>query len=240
MNLDYDALAQDYAQHRAVHPGVLKHLIRTANLTSTSRVLDVGCGPGNYLLALQKATGCSCWGVEPSPQMLAQARQRARTARLQRGWAEQLDHPAGTFDLVFSVDVIHHVGDPPAYYRQAHRVLKEGGQVCTVTDSEDLIRRRQPLSVYFPETIDVDLRRYPPISGLRAIMVDARFHDLREAVAEFPYALTSLQSYRDRAFSCLHLIPPHAFQRGIQHMERDLRAGPIPCVARYLLLWGTR
>ena len=239
MNTNYDALAQDYAQHRQVHPGVLQGLIHTANLTSASRVLDVGCGTGNYLLALQQATGCSCWGIEPSQQMLAQARERAPTARLQRGTAQRLDHPAGTFDLVFSVDVIHHVGDPSAYYRQAHRVLKEGGRVCTVTDSEELIRRRQPLSVYFPETIDVDLRRYPPVSKLRAMMVDAGFHDLQEALAEFPYSLTSIQSYRHKAFSCLHLIPAQAFQRGIRRMERDLRAGPIPCVARYLLLWGT-
>ena len=240
MGINYGTLAREYAQHRQVHPEVLKHLIDTANLTSGSRVLDVGCGTGNYLLALERATGCQCWGVDPSGETLGIAGERVPNAPLQQGRAKALDYPTRFFDLVLSVDVIHHVGGPAAYYLRAHRVLREGGQVCTVTDSEEQIRHRQPLSIYFPESIDVDLQRYPPIAALRAMMVDARFHDLQEAVVEFPYSLTSIQSYRDRAFSCLHLIPPHAFEQGIQRMEHDLRAGPIPCNSRYLLLWGSR
>ena len=100
--------------------------------------------------------------------------------------------------------------------------------------------RRQPLSVYFPETIEIELRRYPCISDLRAMLVEAGFSRLQETMAEFPYSLIDIRRYRDKAFSCLHLIPTEAFERGIQRMEQDLRAGPIPCVSRYLLLWGTK
>ena len=240
MKVDYDSLAREYAQHRQVHPEVLRNLIETGKLDNASRVLDVGCGTGNYTIALEKAVGCSCWGVEPSEQMLARASDRSRKAHFEMGKAEQLDHPAEFFDLVLSVDVIHHVGDCAAYFREAHRVLKEGGRVCTVTDSEEIIRCRQPLSVYFPETIEVDLQGYPRISDLRAMMVEVGFSGLQEAVAESAYSLTDIQEYRDKAFSCLHLIPTEAVERGIQRMEQDLRAGAIPCVSRYLLLWGTK
>jgi hypothetical protein len=75
---------------------------------------------------------------------------------------------------------------------------------------------------------------------LRAMMVEAGFSGLHETVAEFPYTLTDIQRFRDKAFSCLHLIPAEAFERGLRRMEQDLRAGPIPCVSRYLLLWGTK
>lgn len=68
MSMDYDALAADYARHRRTHPEVLKRLIAEGQLTSISRILDVGCGTGNYAIALEEAVGCECWGIEPSAE----------------------------------------------------------------------------------------------------------------------------------------------------------------------------
>jgi SAM-dependent methyltransferase len=172
--------------------------------------------------------------------MLAKSGERTPNAHFSTGRAEQLDYPAEFFDLVFSVDVIHHVNDRPAFFHEAYRVLKNGGKVCTVTDSDDIIRRRRPLSNYFPETVEIELQRYPRIADLRAMMVDAGFTDLQEVVAEREYALRDIQKYRDKAFSSLHLISTEAFARGIQRLEHDLQAHPIPAVSLYLLLWGVK
>jgi ubiquinone/menaquinone biosynthesis C-methylase UbiE len=240
MKLDYDLLAREYALHRQVQPDVLTSLIQIAGLTGDSRVLDVGCGTGNYIVALEEATGCLGWGVEPSAQMMANASARSASIQFSSGSAERLDYPADFFDLVFSVDVIHHVQDRAAYFREAHRVLKPGGKVCTVTESADLIRARQPLAVYFPETVEVDLQRYPAISDLRAMMDGAGFRSQQESTSEFPYAMTELQKYQNKAFSCLHLISAEGFARGVQRMQEDIRTGSIPSVWRYLLLWGTK
>ena len=54
MKIDYDFLAQEYAQHRQVQPEVLKNLIQTGDIHSASQVLDVGCGTGNYTVAVEK------------------------------------------------------------------------------------------------------------------------------------------------------------------------------------------
>lgn len=239
MMIDYDEIASDYARHRRVHPGVLDALV-TCGIGAASRVLEVGCGTGNYIRAVQQATGSSCWGVDPAAQMLSMAGEASGKAVLQRGGAEELDFPDGHFDLVFSVDVIHHVSDRAAYYREAYRVLKPTGRVCTVTDSEWIIRHRQPLATYFPETVEADLERYPPIAELRQVMGQAGFGGIAEDTVETRYELVDAQPYRDRAFSCLRLISDEAFHRGIERMERDLRAGPVQCVPRYLLLWGTK
>ena len=66
------------------------------------------------------------------------------------------------------------------------------------------------------------------------------FGEIAENTAELAYPLTDIQAYRDRAFSALLLIPKAALQRGIERMEQDLRTGPIQCISRYLLLWGTK
>jgi len=68
-------------------------------------------------------------------QMLVRARARRRQIHFDLGQAETLDFPEATFDLVFSVDVIHHVGDRTACYQEAFRVLKPGGKFAITIPS---------------------------------------------------------------------------------------------------------
>lgn len=238
--IDYNKLATEYAQHRQVHPEVLKNMLADGDIHPTSKVLEVGCGTGNYSVALETTVACSCWGIDPFEQMLSRAKERSQTIQFRLGKAEMIDFPADFFSLVFSVDVIHHVSDRSAYFREAYRVLRGGGKVCTVTDSEGIIRRRQPLATHFPETVEMELKRYPRIGELQVLMESAGFDSIRETTVEFAYSLDDIQAYRDKAFSSLHLISEEAFQMGVARMERDLHEGPIPCVSRYALLWGTK
>ncbi|MFQ5595059.1 MAG: class I SAM-dependent methyltransferase [Anaerolineae bacterium] len=240
MSVDYDEIASEYAWHRRVHPEVLRSLVLASRDGGASTVLEVGCGTGNYIVALESLAGCSCWGIDPSEEMLSRARERSGNTSFQPGRAERLDFPESFFDLVFSVDVIHHVSNRRTYFREAYRVLKAGGTICTVTDSEWIIRHREPLAAYFPETVEVDLDRYPRISELRDIMHRVGFGQVAETSVEFTRHLTDIRPYSDKAFSSLHLISEEGFHRGIRRMERGLRNGPIPQVSRYLLLWGTR
>ena len=238
--LDYDQLAADYARHRAINTAVLKSLINASNLGATSCVLEVGCGTGNYIGAIQQAIGAHCRGTEPSTNMLATASERYLELTIELGSAEAIPFADDVCDLVYTVDVIHHVGDHAAYFREARRVLKPGGLICTVTDSEDVIRRRRPLSNYFPETIAVDLGRYSAIGHLADLMDDAGFTDIETSDVEFEYLLDDIQAYEDKAFSCLQLISHDAFDRGFARMQTDQSHDPISALSLYSLLWGRR
>ena len=237
----YDAagIAADYARHRRVHPGVLSALLETGALGPASCVLEVGCGTGNYLRALVASSGCQAVGVDPSSHMLEQSRTQGGGIRYQVGDAEALAID-GPFDLIYSVDVIHHVGNPAAFFQRAHGLLRPGEQLCTATDSAEIIGAREPLSTYFPETVEADLARYPSLDTLRQLLAGAGFQDMQERVVAFACTLTDTCPYRDKAFSCLHLIPEGAFQRGLARLEADLSRGPVRAVARYALLWAKR
>lgn len=241
--IDYDRIAEEYARHRRIHPGVFRNIVEKGRVGKGATVLDVGCGTGSYLEALVRETDCRGCGVDPSEEMLSWARTRSALLDLKVGRAERLDFPDSIFDLVMSTDVIHHVhqaGGCPAYLREAARVLKPGGKVCTVTDSEWVILHRKPLTYYFPETVEKELRRYPGMDVLEAMMESAGFQRIEEDLEEHRYGLTSIRAYRDKAFSSLHTIPEDAWERGIRRMEEDLEKGPIECVAYYTVLWGTK
>ncbi len=240
MKIDYDKIASEYSQHRKVHPGVLAELIRLSTVSGNSKVLEVGCGTGNYAVALRTLVGCMVWAVDPSEEMLSRAKDRSAEINFMLGKAEKLDFSQCFFDLVFSVDVIHHLSSPLDFFREAYRVLNSSGKICTVTDSEWVIRHREPLSVYFPETVEIELKRYPRIEELKRIMMQVGFGEAKETMVEFGYELHNAQAYRDKAFSSLHMISKEAFELGIEQMERDLQSGPIRCISRYSLLWGAK
>lgn len=236
----FDQIAPDYARHRRVHPEVLRELIVTGPIQPNTRVLEIGCGTGNYIHALRESVGCPCWGIDPAEQMLAQAAPRSETVQFTRGRAEQLDFPAESFDMTFAVDVVHHLSNRKLAFREAWRVLRPGGRVCLVTESEEMLRSRQPQAVYFPETVAAELARYPSMDSLWTELLGAGFDHLTENSVEFTTTLTDLEVYRTQAYSSLRAIPKEAYDRGMARLEHDFLAGPIPWVSRYHMLWGTK
>ena len=237
--LDFDGRVEEYGRHRRIHPEVLRQLLESGLFGPATRVFDVGCGTGNYAAALTESTRCLVSGIDPSQRMLDSARASARWESLAQGNAESLPFRDDSFDVVMSTDVIHHVEDRDAYFREAVRVLRPGGHVVTVTDSHETIPRRRPLSSYFPETVSIELQRYPPVPRLLEEMARAGFIEPRVVDVSRDYDLDDIEPYRDRAFSSLLLIEEEAFRRGISRLEADLARGPIPCVSLYTMIWGT-
>ncbi|MDG6994574.1 MAG: methyltransferase domain-containing protein [Nitrososphaerota archaeon] len=238
--IDYDKMAAEYAKYRDIHPEVFEALISEGKIASSSRVLEVGCGTGNYMGRLSELIGCQSYGIDPSEQMLSTAREKFPLLSLYTGKAEKLDFGQDYFDLVFSVDVIHHITDHSSYFREAHRVLKRGGKVCTVTDSEWIIRNRLPQSLYFPESAEAELKRYPKISVIKDFMKEAGFNAISETMVEREYELNDIEGYRKKVFSSLLLMTEEEFQRGLKRMEEDLLKGSIKGISRYLLVWGIK
>jgi ubiquinone/menaquinone biosynthesis C-methylase UbiE len=237
-NIEYDHAADKYAAHRQIHGGVFYELRMRNELDPDARVLEVGCGTGNYITALAETSGCTAYGLDPSIEMLS--RVCSGEVHCLLGRAETLGFADATFHLVYSVDAIHHVGEKAAFYREGSRVLRPGGWLCTVTDSADMIRRREILSGYFSETVEIELARYPRIAQLETWMNRAGLVSIRVSAVEEPYQITSIQPFRDRAYSSLHLIAEEAWQAGMKRLEQDLARGPIRGVARYACVWGRK
>jgi len=101
-------------------------------------LLDVGAGSGALVEAAQ-ARGWVAEGLEPSAWLAEQARRRGLPVRLGAFPSSDLEGP---FDALTLIDVIEHVDDPLELLREAHRLLRPGGELLIVTpDVEALVPR---------------------------------------------------------------------------------------------------
>ena len=105
------------------------------NVRKGSRVLDVGCGTGDDVMALARRVGGSglAVGVDSSRVMIAEARRRARGLRLpvefRRCDAHRLCFPSDTFDGCFAERVFMHVADPGLALSEMVRVARSGARI---------------------------------------------------------------------------------------------------------------
>ena len=113
-----------------------KRLVDQARIQPGQRILDVGCGTGTLdLLIKSKHSDADVIGLDPDPEILAIARQKASKSgagiRFDVGYADQLPYPDASFDRVVSSLVFHHLRHDAKVraFREVLRVLRPRGEL---------------------------------------------------------------------------------------------------------------
>jgi len=101
------------------------------------RLLDVGCGTGDDLIALSThvSPDGAAVGIDVSETLIAEARRRTTSvpaACIVRGVAERLPFRDGVFAGCRTERVLLHVADPALAVREIARVLEPAGRVTIV------------------------------------------------------------------------------------------------------------
>ena len=104
-----------------------RDLLAQVPLKSARRVIDLGCGPGNSTeLLLQRFPQAQVIGVDSSPDMLRQARERLPNSEFAQADLASWSPPERT-DLLFGNAVFQWVPDHPAVLRRLLGALPAGG-----------------------------------------------------------------------------------------------------------------
>ncbi|MBE0611736.1 MAG: methyltransferase domain-containing protein, partial [Dehalococcoidia bacterium] len=108
-------------------------VVRWIGLRGDETVLELGCGPGYFSIALRDATPRGRLVLfDLQPEMLRMARKRvgpSGTVATVAGNAMALPFPAETFDVVFIAAVLGEVPDREACLAEVRRVLRPGGRL---------------------------------------------------------------------------------------------------------------
>lgn len=169
-------------------------------------VLDVGCGPGEDVLALSQLVGPGgrAVGVDSSQTMIDEARRRSRESAPKAEFlhmdAQHLQLADGTFDAVRSERVLQHLEDPHQAVAELVRVLRPGGRIVVVDTDHGTLAVRGGDAGLTRRILGVRRERFR--SGRVGSQLPVFFRALRLedlTVTLLTLASTTFETPRDRA-----------------------------------------
>lgn len=125
-------------------------------LPKTGRLLDVGCGSGDYLCFF-RGRGWEVYGVESSGPA-AEYAAKIRGLNIHQGDIFSAGFPDDHFDLVTYFQVLEHVDEPRRQVRESFRILKPGGtliaQVPNIESAQFRRHRERWLHLSAPQHLN--------------------------------------------------------------------------------------
>jgi demethylmenaquinone methyltransferase / 2-methoxy-6-polyprenyl-1,4-benzoquinol methylase len=115
-----------------------RFLVSRVEAGPEDRVLDVATGTAAVALELVRRHGCSVVGLDQTPEMLAEGRDRITRARVEdrielvEGRAEELPFANGEFDALTFTYLLRYVDDPAATLTELARVVRPGGTIASL------------------------------------------------------------------------------------------------------------
>ncbi len=227
--MNYDDYAREYASTRWAVPWITTVLARQVGfLPANATLVEAGCGTGNYIIALAEMfPGCACKGFDLSSEMLAVARSRSEKVQFALADAEaSFPYGAREADFALLVDVVHHLRSLDNLFRESARILKPNGILVIVTDSEANMRSRS-LTHFFPEILEIELRRYPTLDELNSAAARAGLKCNGQEPAEGDIELedTFIAKLEQKCSSAMRLMSPQAHRAGIARVREAQKRG---------------
>jgi SAM-dependent methyltransferase len=116
-------------------PSPLEHALLALLERRPGRVLDVGCGTGEFAASAKTKLGCDVVGVDLSERMVELSRERGVEAVV--GDVEKLPFADREFDAVSATWMLYHLPDLDRGLAEIVRVLRPGGRLVAVTNARD-------------------------------------------------------------------------------------------------------
>ncbi len=118
------------ANSRRVRVAAERRVRHLALPTGGGRLLDIGCGNGDFLHLIRQA-GWNVSGIDPDPQAVAACQSVGLDVR--QGFVEDGLFEPNTFDAVTMSHVIEHLHQPTQTLAKVRQLLKPGGTLWIAT-----------------------------------------------------------------------------------------------------------
>lgn len=118
---------------------LLRRKINEPPRIENGKILDIGCGNGEYLLMIRQF-GWEVYGLELNEQAVFLARKHG--LNVLQGSAEAIEYESNFFDIVRMWNVLEHTISPRKALLEVSRVLKRGGYLLIYVPNFDSIERK--------------------------------------------------------------------------------------------------
>jgi ubiquinone/menaquinone biosynthesis C-methylase UbiE len=197
-----------------------------------ARLIDIGCGPGQYALLLASATEAKIFATDLSRAMVERGQEKDNTQDV--SWflsdACRMPFTDESFDAALLFLVLHVVKDSKKALQEAYRILRPGGHCLILAHSHSQLDR-QTIFRFFPEARKLNKRRMLSLTKLKELVREIGFHHLRteEFVEAATYSRDAfLEKVRSKPNTSLRSMNDADFQRRYEALEAAV-AGQEKC-----------
>lgn len=162
----YDTLGIAYNLTRSADPYLVERFKHFLNLNTNRSYLDIGCGTGNYTVALHD-NKYSFIGVEPSELMLDKAKEKCNSIDWKLGRSEAIPLTDASVDATLASLTLHHWTDINKGFSEVDRVLKPQGKFVIFTATPKQMTGYW-LNHYFPKMMKDSMTKMPSFSTIES------------------------------------------------------------------------
>ena len=239
VNPIYDKIGLKYDVTRRADPEITATLKNLLGLETGHNILDIGCGSGNYTVALEQFD-VEMVGVDISEAMLSQARKKSQTISWVQADAFNLPFESNEFDGAICTLALHHVGHTENVFCELYRVLKPNKHFVIFTSTPKQMQQYW-LCHYFPNMMQESCRSMLSEDELISALYSSGFSQTR--IAKY-FVSNQLQdwfllsgkyrpeiycetSVREGISSFAKTEHLNEVQTGIDNLKLDIKSGKI-------------
>lgn len=173
MKAKYDKIGIDYNTTRKADPLLVERLYFHLAPEKGKKYLDIGCGTGNYTVALNRK-GVDFIGLDPSREMLKIAQTKNNNVSWHKGKAEKIPFEDKAFDGAIATLTLHHWSDLSHGFNELRRVLKPGGNLVVFTSTPKQMEGYW-LNYYFPKMLQDSIQQMPKFEAVEKSLKESGF-----------------------------------------------------------------
>jgi ubiquinone/menaquinone biosynthesis C-methylase UbiE len=222
LNEEFERAAEKFAE-RTIGRFDNMDIVEFSRLPEGGSVAEVGAGTGNFLALFADRAGLSV-AVDLTDGMLRQAAVRHPHEKLVVGDGARLPLGSGSFDVVASAQMLHHVHEPMPILKEMRRVAGADGAVLIVdqvaTENYEEVQRLNELEILR----DPSHATSRPPSAFRVMVLAAGLEIVDEKIVSSEQRLSSWmwpgEFPEERIEAVKRLIEAHGHETG-KGFERD-------------------
>ena len=240
----YDLIGIDYNQTRTADSFLVEQLFSHLSTNKNLPSLDVGCGTGNYTVALA-SQGYSFYGIDPSEIMLEEARQKSNSVIWTHARAENLPFENEFFGAALATLTIHHWKSLEKGFAEVYRVLKNKSNFVIFTAFPEQMKAYW-LNYYFPNMLRDSMKVMPNRQKVLKALNSTGFAVTKEEPYFIQPDLQDLFLYSGKLRPHLYLdaqtrkgissfsalANKEEIENGLQKLSKDLESGSFDTLAQ--------
>ena len=156
-----EVFSDESKNYHTFNSSKIKKVVELFEVHERGKILDIGCGDGDFSKAIAKKTGASLYGIDISRDCIKKARSKGIEAKCVDIDGAILPFEDSLFDAVFCGDTIEHIFDTEKLVSEINRMLKPGGYlVISIPNVTAWYNRVLTLFGYLPVWIEPTSQKY--------------------------------------------------------------------------------